>query len=80
MHIYHCISIIFQILDKKNIAGIFGSKDILAFCVEHFANLTIFSSNSDHSTCIQKQTKTPEHLILYTICNMKSALWAFDQK
>ena len=32
----------------------------------------LFSSNSDHS--IQKQPKMAEHLILYTLCNMKNAL------
>ena len=34
----------------------------------------LFTSNSDHS--IQKQPKTDmdEHLILYTLCNMKNAL------
>ena len=63
----------FQILDKKNIVGIFGSKVILAFYVAHFAEYNLlFSSYSDHS--IQKQPKTAKHLILYALCNMKNAL------
>ena len=69
----------FQILNKKNIVGIFGSKVISAFYVVHFTiyNL-LFSSNSDHN--FQKQPKTAEHLILYTLCDMKKALQAFLTK
>ena len=51
-----------QILDKKPIVGIFGSKVIFAFCVAHFAIYLLFSSYFDHS--IQKQPKADEHIII----------------
>ena len=38
----------------------------------HILQYNLFSSNSDHS--IQKQPKTAEHLILYTLSNIKNAL------
>ena len=38
----------------------------------------LFSFNSDHS--IQKQPNTAEHLILYTLCNMKNTLYEFLTK
>ena len=72
-----------QILDKHLLLAFNGSKVILAFYVAHFAIQLFSPSYFDHS--IQKQPKTAEHFILYTLCNMKYAflsifLSIFDQK
>ena len=64
-----------QILDKKVLLAFLVQKSFWHSMWRILQYHLLFSSNSDYS--IQKQPKTAEHLILYTLCNIKNALQAF---
>ena len=60
---------------KNQFVNILGSKVILAFYLRILQYNLLFSFYFDHS--IQKQPKTAEYLISYTLCRVKNAFWAF---
>ena len=74
------ICLIFSDLDKKNLLLAFLAQKSFWLSMWRLLQYNIlFSSYFDHS--IQKQPKTAEHLILYTLCNMKKCILSIlDQK
>ena len=60
-----------QILDKNLLLALLIQKSFLRSMLRILQYKLLFSSYFDHS--IQKQPKTTEYLILYTLCDMKNA-------
>ena len=67
-----------QILDQNLLLAVLVQKLFWRSMWRILQYILLFSSYFDYS--IQKQPKTAEYLILYTLCDMKNAFYAFLTK